>query len=404
MLASHLDADCPMYENWCSRLSLPVTIERGYDLTWRLPDDTGLVVTPQHYEEPEVTLLREAREAGIPTLVIADGVLEYRNTWLNPTAVPGALFQPVLTDKIATIGPSQARILESWGNRGVCEIVGAPRLDGLLDTRQPRDGETPFRILVATARTPGFTPDQMEWVARGLSDLKAWFERADGRVGDRDIEVDWRLTGGLAERLGVESQIIETLGMEFHAHLRAVDALITTPSTTALEGMLLGLPVAVLDYTNSPVYVPPAWAISANAHLDIVLPELLDPPDARKLFQRTTLCDALRHDGPSGPRMVALAEAMVRIGNECRSAARPLAFPDRIVTPPDANGFKGGRFPVLLDTAGQADVVELRHLRLHVREQDARIRALEKPTEGETTAPSRRGIRGLLAARLRGGS
>ena len=51
---------------------------------------------------------------------------------MHPDIVPGSIFQPVVGHKIACLGRSQARILESWGNVGKCEIVGAPRLDRLI--------------------------------------------------------------------------------------------------------------------------------------------------------------------------------------------------------------------------------------------------------------------------------
>jgi hypothetical protein len=43
--------------------------------------------------------------------------------------------------------------------------------------------------------------------------------------------------------------------------LASVDAVISTPSTAMLEGMLQGLPVAVLDFHNRPHYVPAANSV-----------------------------------------------------------------------------------------------------------------------------------------------
>ncbi len=76
-----------------------------------------------------MTLLRRAVERGIPTLILADGILEYRNTWEHPQLPAGSLFQPVLGHKIACLGRSQARILESWHNGNRCEVTGSPRFD-----------------------------------------------------------------------------------------------------------------------------------------------------------------------------------------------------------------------------------------------------------------------------------
>jgi len=182
------------------------------------------------------------------------------------------------------------------------------------------------------------------------------------------------LTGGMAEALGVESEIRETLGMEFHEMLHQADALITTPSTTLLEGMLCGIPVAMLDYTNSPPYVPAAWTITARDHRDLVLPELLTPPEPRMQFQDMVLHDALECDSPASPRMVKLVERMVEIGGQCRSKGNPLAFPARILDCVD--GARDSQ-RVLLQSGGgaaEADRVELEHFRRRMKEQDRQIR------------------------------
>ena len=127
--------DMPLYRAWTDKLSLPCTYIREYDISWQPPADTGLIVTAQHYMEPDVSIIRHAVKNNIPVLIIADGILEYKNTWERPDTTPGSIFQPVLGHKIACIGRAQARVLESWGNLGKCEVVGLPRLDQLVQKK-----------------------------------------------------------------------------------------------------------------------------------------------------------------------------------------------------------------------------------------------------------------------------
>jgi hypothetical protein len=108
-----------------------------------------------------------------------DGILEWRFIWANRDPTLGELsrprYQPVLSHKVACIGRSQARLFESWGNLGRCEVMGLPRLDALLG-RRPRSrvpGE-PFRLLIATARMPAFTHGQLRLVEQSLRDMKEW--------------------------------------------------------------------------------------------------------------------------------------------------------------------------------------------------------------------------------------
>src|SRR5688572_27537421 len=94
-----------------------------------------LALISDEFYSPGSLALLNAQRLGVPVLHVVDGVLEWRNTWENPRSLSEErglpLFQPVLADKIACLGRSQARILESWGNLGRCEVVGAPRLDNL---------------------------------------------------------------------------------------------------------------------------------------------------------------------------------------------------------------------------------------------------------------------------------
>jgi hypothetical protein len=272
----------------------------------------------------------------IPTLHIVDGIVEWRNTWDNPMyAIDEAksmpLFQPVLCHKVACLGSSQARIFESWGNLGKCELIGAPRFDKLLGCQaRKRENSDPFRILVMTAITPAFTPEQQRAVEQSLEDLKNWFAN-QSPILDVSIEVIWRLTQGLERKINVETQINDLTGKEFSEIIKNVDAVITTPSTAMLEAMLLGLPVALLDYNNCPHYIPAAWTITAPQHLNRVIPELVHPPENRMLYQDTILHDSLACYTPATSRLIKLIEKMIEIGKNCKSNKQSLSFPRRII-------------------------------------------------------------------------
>ena len=324
-------AENPFYTGWPSLLTAPCVYLDDYTIDWSPPNHCGLLVTTQQYKEPEFGILRRAAENGIPTLIIADGILEYRNTWLHPDNAAGSIFQPVVGHKIACLGRSQTRILESWGNLGKCEIVGSPRFDFAIGSRpRQRKANETFRCLIMTARTPGFTADQTALAKRSLTDLKFWFAQHP-HLNHVPIEPVWRLTQGLERDIGVQNQLTRLSADELSHVLSNVDAVITTPSTTMLESMLHGLPTALLDYNNCPHYVPAAWTISAPRHIDRVLPELVEPPAAKILYQDTILHDALECLTPAMPRMVKLIEEMLRIAGNCRAQGKPLEFPRRIL-------------------------------------------------------------------------
>lgn len=266
------------------------------------------------------------------TLYAIDGILEWRSIWEFPPGI-SCLWsaRPILSHKVACIGRSQTRILESWGHAAECELVGIPRFDGLLD-RSPRvriEGE-PFTILVLTAKCAGFNEEQLHRAARSLKDLKAWLEQHP-RVGDTPLRSVWRITQGLENEVRVDNSLKDTTGGDLAQVLTRVDAVVTTPSTTLLEGMLQGLPVAMLDYNNCPHYVPAAWRITAAAHFDQVIPELVNPPAAKMHYQQHLLRDSLECESPALPRLIGLIARMHEIAKRSVSRGEELGFPERIL-------------------------------------------------------------------------
>jgi hypothetical protein len=323
-----------LYLSWASSLSLNWIIVDDYDGRWNPPSNAALIVTAQHYREPEYSILMRMTQLGVPTLIIADGILEYRNTWQNPEVAAGCVFQPVIGHKIACLGRSQIRLLESWGSLGKCELVGSPWLDPLIGkSKRHRIASDSFRFLVMTAKKLGFTPDQVALTKRSIRDLKLWFSHHP-KINGTKIDVIWRLSEELDKEIGVPNQL-RYFGTEDLAKvLDTVDAVVATSSTSMLEAMLYGIPVALLDYHNTPHYVPAAWAITAPRHADQVLPELMNPPAAKMLYQETVLHDTLETRTPAAPRMVRLVEAMVRTARQCHKQQTPLVFPPRILSDP----------------------------------------------------------------------
>ncbi len=318
-----------LYDSWINGLSIPaeVIVDYGPDLC--LDESVAMLITHEHRTEPTVSLCCRAMDMDIPVLVLPDGIIEYRNTWCRPDAVPASLFQPVQGHKFASMGPAQTRTLEAWGNAGKCENVGCPKFDSLIQLKRPaRDPSQPWKLLVLTANKPAFTETQTTEILRSLRDLKTW---ADAQASG-EIEAVWRLTSGWDELVGLDkNELNQCTTEELSQLLSRVDAVVTTPSTTIVEAFLLDLPVASLDYTNSPQFVHTAWSITAPEHIQPVMQDLQSPAPAKTLFQKQALHDALVCESPAAPRMVQLVEKMLEIAAENRQHARPMQFPARLL-------------------------------------------------------------------------
>jgi len=184
-----------------------------------------------------------------------------------------------------------------------------------------------------TAKTPAFTPKQLETTLRSLNDLKDW-QSQEKTIDGRRVEFVWRLTKGLEEQLNVDNHLTDLSGGELKEILNSVDAVVTTPSTSMLEAMLLGLPVALLDYHNCPRYVSAGWEIHSADQIDLVFQQMLKRDEARMLFQRNLLSDSLNRSTNATERFVELAQSMLKITQEKISAGQPLEFPAQLLSDP----------------------------------------------------------------------
>ena len=283
----------------------------------------------------------ELKEKRVATIYLVDGILEWRNAWENRADEPACPFtmRPALCDKVATIGASQSRILSGWGNAGKLEVVGIPRIDGLADSwrssngYQPSPDSGPFRLLVATAKTPGFTTEQVETTTRSLSDLKSWLE-SNATIAGRAVEVTWRLTAGIESKIGVENSLSDLSGVELHEAIGNCDAFITTPSTSMLEAMLHHKPTALLDYHQCPSYVPAAWKIQSAESISPVLNQLANPEASKLQFQNAVLTDSLQVAEPATDRLVQLIHSMSTACQQQLSADNSLEFVPNLLPPP----------------------------------------------------------------------
>ena len=320
------------------RSRLPIRCVEPAELL-KLPRPGDLVLFySEHFDRfREVSLELENRR--VARLYLLDGILEWRNAWENRVEEPACPFtmRPVLADVTACIGASQARILAAWGNFGRLEIVGVPRFDRLREhylqsATAPSPGTGPFRLLVTTAKCPGFTPEQIAMTRRSLEDFKAACPQV--LASGRKVEVTWRLTAGLAEDLGVVNHLSETTGLELSELLLQHDAVISTPSTAGLEAMLAGRPLAWLDYHRVPQWVPAAWTIAHRDEVQSVLEELAKPSARRLYWQRQLLQDHLYLGEPATERLGRLIEAMLRRSQACLSTEGPIDWRGGLLDPP----------------------------------------------------------------------
>lgn len=324
----------------------------------------------------------ELHNRSVATLYLIDGILEWRNAWENRPQEPACpwTMRPVISAVAACIGHSQARVLAGWGNFGRIEVVGVPRFDqqriryltGQLPSRA-EDGR--FRLLVMTAKCPGFTCDQIETTKRSLRDLRDAFPRqlADGRV----VEVDWRLTAGLDQELGVANRLSDLSGRELAEILPEYDAVISTPSTAGLEAMLAGRPLAWLDYHGTPQLTPAAWSIGHREDVSRVIAELAAPPANKLAWQNQLLRDHVYLAESATERLVDLIQRILEQARAGLESGKQLSFSGPILPSPRAveNNFEHAELYPAFKQFKEYDLIMAQTEWAHARREVAHLQA-----------------------------
>ncbi len=242
----------------------------------RLDEPPDVMLVSREWSRSTRVAVARARRRGVPVVYLMDGIIEWSYVWNNLSYVrpEGTVLQPLLASHICTIGRRPARILAGMGLADRIHVVGMPRLDG-IDRRRVIDPAKAPTVVITTARTPAHNVEQKVYVRRALRDLKRWF---GAHASVRPI---WRIAPELAAELNLPLENTASL----LDSLREASALVSFASTTLIEGMLMGVPTALVDYRTVPQYVQTAWEIRSSDHLDSTLHDLLHPRPERLAFQ-----------------------------------------------------------------------------------------------------------------------
>ncbi|SEJ31269.1 hypothetical protein [Frateuria terrea] len=253
----------------------------------------------------------EARRRNIPVLYVMDGILEWSYVWNNHSFVfpAGTVLQPLIASHISVIGRHPARILAAMGLGEKISIIGLPRLDNFDRARVVASGAPP-RLLICCARTPSHNNEHRISVIQALSDIKAIAE-------ELGIGCAWRITDELAQILDVKKAAEPLTEL-----LSTSSALITLPSTVALEGMLCGLPTAIMEYRPVPLYLETAWQIRSREHIRPTINELLYPPAEKLAYQDYCLNEELNIADAGDNLHRLIAEITAHTGKVVESAPK----------------------------------------------------------------------------------
>jgi hypothetical protein len=243
----------------------------------------GIIISGEWYA-PDRLAIAECKKRNIPVFHVIDGILEWRNLFENPRSTEAKngspLYQPVLADHTFCMGPIQKWQLEWLGNASI-HATGLPRLDTIrVSNCRPRSASNAPRLLVATANTPWFNAEQRQRFMAEFSRLVGLCLAGTSRPNP-DFQCTWRIAGVAASALGL---VADSSGSAADA-LASCDAVLTTPSTFAVEAMLMGIPTMLFDPFASPAFIPAAWNATSAETAYGQIPSLLRPAETRCRLQ-----------------------------------------------------------------------------------------------------------------------
>ena len=270
-----------------------------------LPSKIDALIISCDQHPPTRLAIHAAKQRGIPVFHILDGVIDWRTTFENPKfdlnhgGVP--LFQPLLADYVISMGHLQKRQFQWLGNSQV-HALGFLRFDNI--PRKPcRFGPVHgnAQILVATANTPWVTSAQKHRVVEEFRGLKAVL-RSHG-----EAIFKFRISQELADEVGISP---DRAG-DSQSALQDASALITTPSTLAIEGMLAGVPTLVFDPFGFPALTPSAWTATSHSSVSNALESLICPTEQQALYQDFLLEQMVSPEVKSAARITSLIVSAV---------------------------------------------------------------------------------------------
>lgn len=273
--------------------------------------------------------LRQAHAFGATTVLLMDGVLEYRNTFHNPF-VESNFLRPTLAHIVACAGPMDEALLRSWGNDAVA--TGLPRIHAAFSAPLPPPDSGRPAILIATANRPAFNAEERTRLLTALRLLQQELSR-------RALRPIWRLTGGLEIDLGVHNDT-----RALRDCLSDASAVLTTPSTLAIEAMAAGRPTMLIHPQPGPLWQRTPWIwrnnpggfiTDASAPLSALAPPPTPvAPSSPSTAARSTPQPTPPLDPTNG--LAALLDSILAPTPELlRSQARDLALQHGSVSKPD---------------------------------------------------------------------
>lgn len=247
-----------------------------------------------------------AKLLNIRTILLADGISDYSNSYSNPflSKYKLKLYDPVLHDIFLCVGKHMTEYY-SYGCQAMHYLP--KRIDTIVDTLPcPGNG----RVLITTANSPYFNKDEFKALVTLLKKTITGIEQ-------NGIEFDLRIFDE-AILTNLNGSFINRIEGSFEDVLADYDIVITTPSSISIAAMTHNRCVAQLVYRDTPYFINTGWTISGVFPIEITIHDMLARNVDRLLFQQKTLLNYIEENKVPADHVFlqALKESIVHTNNE----------------------------------------------------------------------------------------
>lgn len=243
------------------------------------------------------------------TVTLQDGLIEYAHCCLKESTKHR--YRPIVTDFLLTFGERPKKIVLSRCQQAHVLATGSPRFDEYFQY-QDKSVEIGNPVLLTTANTPWFD-------SRSKKEFIKLFIKILGSLNELHIDFKLRLPDKVKKELifksplafnrMLRSRYLKGLGNPETPLIDDVlnsSAVITTPSTVALEAMILNRPVAIIRTGAFPLYLESAFELAGTDSIVPVLSTLTERHvdfDDRMAFQQIIKEENVIADGHASERV-----------------------------------------------------------------------------------------------------
>jgi hypothetical protein len=290
-----------------------------------------LVTFDEHYCELALCVIK-AKNLGIPTVLVRDGIIESRMLKHESCDQYKRNLEDVfLSDLVLCLGKNDKAIIDSWGNFGKSIDLGSPRIDAIVEKYGYLNKQTnetikckKTKLLVLSAKKPYFNELERNITIESFKSLISELKHFE------DVEVMWRISPDLAKDLKVHGNSFSDFsGKSLHSIISNVDMVITTPSTSIIEAMMFGVPVGVIDFHLEKQLYKAVWRFSDSSAIKPIITQMMNPSIEQVQLQNKYLLEQISNIGNSKNILKEVLEKVLQVKESPDVLLKSLDIPQK---------------------------------------------------------------------------